>query len=112
MAHDARKRRQPASERRQCSRYPIELTLHFVSIHGSETISGEGKSINISRNGMLFSGISRRLTNGNILLVTADWPAQPAGTHLVLFLHGQIVRTKGSNIAMSVARQELVPADD
>ena len=94
-------RRQP--ERRAHVRYPVKLALRFLIRSGKfVSLSGEGTSINISSNGILFRS-SKRLPDGEKVTAALQWPPTVDGKPVILLIHGQVVWIKGLQIGVSVS---------
>ena len=91
------------AERRAHARYPVKLSLRFLSRTGNlVSVSGEGVSINLSSAGLLFRSL-KRLRDGEKVVAALQWPPVPDGKPMVLLLHGQVVWTKGSQVGVSVS---------
>jgi hypothetical protein len=79
-------------ERRAFERYDIEHGVHYRAI-GIE-ISGSGKTVNMSRGGILLA-IDRILPYGLSVELEVDWPVRLADEVPVkLVVRGKIVRSK------------------
>ena len=102
----------PPQDRRRRTRYPIELSLHFMAVPQESRVSraGDGRSVDISSAGLHFR-TSARLHAGDAVVAALEWPV-PSGTTtpLVLLLSGRIVWKKGADCGMFIARHDLVPA--
>ena len=101
----------PPQERRRRTRYPIQLSLHFMAVpqETRASRSGEGQSVNISSAGMLFR-TAARLHAGDAVVAALEWPVCSGSTPLVLLLSGRIVWRRGADCGMFIARHDLVPA--
>jgi hypothetical protein len=95
------------SERRTNVRFPITLSLRYWSPRPMETAHGNGKSVNLSSNGVLFVS-EHEFVEGDRLELALDWPATLAGAvPLQLFLVGKVVRADGRQIAVAIHHHEF-----
>jgi len=83
------------SERRHSDRFPIEREVRFKVLNkrgGEET--GEGKTLNISSSGILFTS-EQMLLPGRRLEVAINWPVQlNNNVALKLVARGRVVRAQ------------------
>ena len=86
-------------ERRAFQRYRIEHGVHYRVI-GFE-ISGSGKTVNMSRGGVLLA-TDRILPPGLRVELEVDWPIRLADEDPVkLVIRGKIVRSKKNGVAFA-----------
>jgi hypothetical protein len=86
-------------ERRAFQRYDMEHGVHY-RVMGSE-ISGNGKTVNMSRGGILLA-IDRVLPHGLSVELEVDWPVRLADEIPVkLVVRGKIVRSKKNGVALA-----------
>jgi hypothetical protein len=91
--------RQP--ERRVSQRYPIELNVRYRVTRGQAVgLSGKGKTVNMSRRGILLA-TDRLLVPGSLVRLELDWPIQRNDVSLNLEIGGQIVRSETGAIALA-----------
>jgi hypothetical protein len=95
-----------ARERRRRIRFPIELGVHYT-VDGLNNISGSGKTVNISSNGVLLESAHGVRPNSSIEVVI-EWPV-PVGNVSALALHigGKVVRSHPGLIAVRFSTHEL-----
>lgn len=98
---------------RNANRYDIGLSLRYiVRRRGRPSIPGVGRSINLSSSGMLFSA-EGKLVPGDSIIAALEWPARMQnGTALYLLVTGYVVRSKSQLVAISISRNELIPAQE
>lgn len=100
-----------AEDRRGRRRYPVELTLHFLTRSGdSLIITGEGTSINISSSGMLFYS-PKHLENGERVIAAIQWPPATDGRRPVLLIEGMVVWVREPRVAMTLSHYRFLPND-
>src|SRR5437762_13001255 len=96
------------SDRRQSDRFTIERDVRFRVLSkrtGEET--GDGKTLNISSSGVLFT-TDQMLLPGRRLEVSISWPAQLTNkTALRLVAKGRIVRFEQGRAAMMIQQYEF-----
>jgi hypothetical protein len=86
-------------ERRAFERFRIEHGVQY-SVIGNE-ISGSGKTVNISRGGVLLA-IDRVLACGLSVELEVDWPVRLANEDQVqLIIRGKIVWSKKNGVALT-----------
>ncbi len=109
MTHASKECPETGFNRRRHNRYPLELELQFTAGGRDSSLSGSGRSINISSGGLLFRS-TRRLREGDPLVLAADWPVQfDSAKRLVLLVSGHVVWRRGTKTAVAIAQYELVP---
>jgi hypothetical protein len=96
------------SDRRGTNRFPIEQTVHYKTLNRrGESVAGDGKTINISSTGVLFSS-QHDLVVGTLLELSIEWPAGGEGEKahsLVAF--GRVARASGYQLALRMERYEF-----
>lgn len=97
-----------SADRRGSDRFPIERDLRYKVIskkNGDE--AGQGKTLNISSTGVLFTA-DRMLLPGRRLEVAISWPAQLNNKcALKLVARGKIVRFEQGRAAMEIQQYEF-----
>ncbi len=89
-------------ERRQKTRYPIELSVSYQSMDPRLTLTGEGRSRNVSSTGVLVS-CGDQLPEGTALRVTLEWPTLLNGvTPLQLVTFGKVTRSDDFGFALQL----------
>jgi c-di-GMP-binding flagellar brake protein YcgR len=89
------------NERRDKSRYPLELNARYQTLGTSASVSGVGKTVNISSGGMLVACRSN-LAEGVRLRVTIEWPSLLNGDiPLQLITIGTVVRREELGLVIS-----------
>jgi hypothetical protein len=95
-------------DRRSTDRFPIERTVHYKVLNkrsGDEI--GEGRTVNISSTGVLFT-TEHMLLPGRRLEVSISWPAQlNEKCSLRLVARGRIVRFEEGLAAMEIQQYEF-----
>jgi hypothetical protein len=96
------------AERRRSSRFPIEREVRYRALNkrsGEKT--GEGKTLNISSSGVLFTA-EHILPQGRRVELSISWPAQLNNrTALKLVVRGRVVRTETSRVAVEIQHYEF-----
>jgi len=95
-------------ERRGSVRFPIDRDVHYRLLdkpNARET--GNGKTINISSSGVLFTSERvRRL--GERLELAISWPVRLDNKHpLKLVVRGEVVRFEPGRVAMQIQQHEF-----
>ena len=96
------------AERRRSSRFPIEREVRYQALNkrGGEK-AGEGRTINISSSGVLFSA-EHTLPQGRRIELSISWPAQLDNrTALKLVVRGRVVRTENAAVAVEIQHYEF-----
>jgi hypothetical protein len=97
-----------AAERRHSDRFPIEREVRFRVLNkrgGEET--GEGKTLNISSSGILFTS-EQMLLPGRRLEVSINWPVQLNNkVALKLVARGRVVRYEEGRAAIEIQQYEF-----
>jgi c-di-GMP-binding flagellar brake protein YcgR len=95
-------------ERRQSDRFPIEREVRYRVLNkrsGDE--SGEGKTLNISSSGVLFTS-QHILRPGRKMELSISWPAQLDNrTALRLVARGRVVRFEHGRAAVEIQQYEF-----
>jgi len=96
------------SDRRHSDRFPIEREVRFKVLNkrgGEET--GEGKTLNISSSGILFTS-EQMLLPGRRLEVAINWPVQLNNkVALKLVARGRVVRFEEGRAAIEIQQYEF-----
>jgi hypothetical protein len=96
------------AERRRSNRFPIEREVRYRALNkrGGEK-AGEGRTLNISSSGVLFTA-EHLLLQGHRIEVSISWPAQLNNrTALKLVVRGRVVRTDNSRVAVEIQHYEF-----
>jgi hypothetical protein len=96
------------ADRRHSDRFPIEREVRYRVLNkrsGEET--GDGKTINISSSGVLFTA-EHMLLPGRRMELAISWPAQLNNkTALKLVARGRVVRFEGGRAAIEIQQYEF-----
>jgi hypothetical protein len=96
------------ADRRHSDRFPIEREVRYRVLNkrsGEET--GDGKTINISSSGVLFT-VEHMLLPGRRMELAISWPAQLNNkTALKLVARGRVVRFEGGRAAIEIQQYEF-----
>jgi hypothetical protein len=95
-------------DRRHSDRFPIEREVRFrvMNKRGTDE-AGDGKTLNISSSGVLFS-TDQMLLPGRRLEVFINWPAQlNAKCALKLVARGRVVRFEHGRVAIEIQQYEF-----
>jgi hypothetical protein len=96
------------ADRRHSDRFPIEREVRYrvLNKRSSEEI-GDGKTLNISSSGVLFT-TDHMLLPGRRMELAISWPAQLNNkTPLKLVARGRVVRFEGGRAAMEIQQYEF-----
>lgn len=100
--------RKAQPDRRHSGRFPIERDLRYRVLSkrsGEET--GEGRTVNISSSGVLFTS-AHALFPGQRMEVAISWPAQLDNRcPLKLVARGRVVRCDENHAAMEIQQYEF-----
>lgn len=101
-------REAPITERRKSSRFPIERELRYKTLNQrSEILAGNGKTLNISSSGVLFTS-DHDLPVGTRLEVSISWPAQLNEKCLLnLVARGRVTRHTKGQLALQIQQYEF-----
>jgi hypothetical protein len=96
------------ADRRHSDRFPIEREVRYrILSKRSGEEAGDGKTVNISSSGVLFT-VDHVLLPGRRLEVAISWPAQLNNkTALKLVARGRIVRFEEGRAAMEIQQYEF-----
>ena len=96
------------TDRRNSDRFPIDREVRYrVLSKRSGEEAGEGRTINISSSGVLFT-TGKMLLPGRRLEVSISWPAQLNNkTPLRLVARGRVVRFEGGYAAVMIQQYEF-----
>lgn len=96
------------SNRRHADRFPIEREVRYRVLNKrSNEDAGDGKTINISSSGILFSSV-HVLVPGRKLELAISWPAQLDNkTALKLVARGRVVRFEHGRAAIEILQYEF-----
>ena len=96
------------SERRRSSRFPIERDVRYKTLNQrTETLVGNGKTLNISSSGVLFT-CDHDLPVGTRLEVSISWPAQLNDRCLLnLVARGRVARNTQGRLALQIQQYEF-----
>ncbi len=96
------------ADRRHSDRFPIEREVRYrvLNKRSSEEM-GDGKTINISSSGVLFT-VEHMLLPGRRMELAISWPAQLNNkTALKLVARGRVVRFEGGRAAIEIQQYEF-----
>jgi PilZ domain len=96
------------ADRRHSDRFPIEREVRYrvLNKRSSEDV-GDGKTINISSSGVLFT-VDHILLPGRRMELAISWPAQLNNkTALKLVARGRVVRFEGGRAAVEIQQYEF-----
>jgi len=96
------------SDRRTTDRFPIENELHYKMVEARQlTQTGQGKTLNMSSGGILFTADSR-LPIGRRVELSVDWPAQLNDRcALRLVALGRVVRSADKVAAIHIEKYDF-----
>ena len=97
-----------STERRRSSRFPIERDVRYKTLNQrTETLAGNGKTLNISSSGVLFTS-DHDLPVGTRLELSISWPAQLNDRCLLnLVARGRITRHNQGQLALQIQQYEF-----
>jgi PilZ domain-containing protein len=88
------------NERRNKSRFPVELTVHYQTLELGPSISGAGRTVNVSSGGVLMTA-EQGIHEGARIKITMEWPSLLNGiTPLQLVTTGKVVRSQDLNVGV------------
>jgi c-di-GMP-binding flagellar brake protein YcgR len=95
-------------ERRKSSRFPIERDVRYKTLNQrAETLTGSGKTLNISSSGVLFTS-DHDLPVGTRLELSISWPAQLNDRCLLnLVARGRVTRHSKGQLALQIQQYEF-----
>jgi hypothetical protein len=95
------------ADRRHSDRFPIEREVRFRILSKRKEEDGDGKTVNISSSGVLFTS-GQVLLPGRRLELSISWPAQLNNKcALKLVARGRIVRFEDGRAAMEIQQYEF-----
>jgi hypothetical protein len=95
------------ADRRHSDRFPIEREVRFRILSKRSEENGDGKTLNISSSGVLFTS-EQVLLPGRRLELSISWPAQLNNKcALKLVAKGRIVRFEEGRAAMEIQQYEF-----
>ena len=96
------------ADRRHSDRFPIEREVRYrVMNKRSSEETGDGKTINISSSGVLFT-VEHMLLPGRRMELAISWPAQLNNKcALKLVARGRVVRFEGGRAAIEIQQYEF-----
>ena len=101
-----------SAERRSKCRYPLDLSIRFRSVSGLASISGEGRTLNLSSGGVLVLARHvelHEISAGARVELSIEWPSLLNGkVPLQLFARGRILRLGVSVFAATFERLEHI----
>ena len=101
-----------SKDRRTSNRMPIERDVRYKVLgikRNSVKQAGFGRTLNISRSGMLIT-TETAVAAGERIQVSVSWPAQLRGViPLKLVAHGHVVRGEQTKAAVSIEKHEFKP---
>ena len=106
------------NDRRQSDRFPIEREVKYRVLNKrSAEETGDGRTINMSSSGVLFTS-EHTLLPGRRMEVSISWPAQLNNkTALRLVARGRVVRSEQGKAALMIQQYEFrtqapIPSQD
>lgn len=96
------------ADRRHSDRFPIEREVRYRVLNKrSSEESGDGKTVNISSSGVLFT-VDHILLPGRRMELAISWPAQLNNKcALKLVARGRVVRFEGNRAAIEIQQYEF-----
>ena len=95
------------NERRQTQRFPLALQLRYhASSPASPSLTGAGRTENISRCGLLFRCVGN-LEVGSHIVLEVDLARKPSGEQLKLYASGLVTRSNPSAVAVAIGQCKL-----
>lgn len=96
------------ADRRHSDRFPIEREVRYKVLNKrSSEETGDGKTINISSSGVLFTA-DHMLLPGRRMELAISWPAQLNNkVALKLVARGRVVRFEGGRAAIEIQQYEF-----
>ena len=96
------------NDRRAADRFPIEREVRFKVLNRkNEDEAGNGRTINMSSNGVLFT-TDQHLVPGRRLELAISWPAQlNSRVSLKLVARGRVVRCEEGRAAIEIHQYEF-----
>jgi len=98
---------QKRAERRSAVRFAIQQEVRYKLLNRGRSEAGEGKTVNMSSRGVLFT-TDRELLPGERLELSVNWPARLDNRRpLKLVATGKVVRCQQGLAAISIDRYEF-----
>ncbi len=95
------------NDRRKSDRFPIEREVRYKILSKKHEEIGNGRTLNMSSNGVLFS-TDQMLVPGRRLELNISWPVQLNATiPLKLVARGRVVRYEEGRAAMEIQQYEF-----
>ena len=96
------------ADRRHSDRFPIEREVRYRVLNKrSSEEAGDGKTVNMSSSGVLFT-VEHMLLPGRRMELAISWPAQLDNkTALKLVARGRVVRFEGGRAAIEIQQYEF-----
>ena len=96
------------TDRRHSDRFPIEREVRYRVLNKrSSEETGDGKTVNISSSGVLFT-VDQVLLPGRRMELAINWPAQLNNKcALKLVARGRVVRFEGGRAAIEIQQYEF-----
>lgn len=96
------------ADRRHSDRFPIEREVRYRVLNKrSSEETGDGKTVNISSSGVLFT-VDHMLLPGRRMELAISWPAQLNNKcALRLVARGRVVRFEGGRAAIEIQQYEF-----
>jgi hypothetical protein len=92
-------------------RYDIERPVQYRVRSASRAIEGKGKTLNISRSGLLFEPEHNIAVGAKIDLNVQMGDAMGDGAGIVLRVHGVALRSQHGVVAVAIKKYKLQPGD-
>ncbi len=95
-------------DRRNKSRFPLELSVKYRSLSGGPSLFGEGRTVNVSSCGLLIASDETRFRTGARLQLTVEWPPLLHGvTPLQLIVICRVTRCLPEEFAVKLERYQF-----
>ena len=97
-----------ALERRSKARYPVELNVRYRTLANGPALTGIGRTLNASSQGLLIASDQQRVQHGNHLLVSLEWPSMLDGTTPLQLIAGcRVIRCQSEVFAVRLERYQF-----
>jgi PilZ domain len=108
VQHDISANLATALDRRGNSRFPVREEVRYRMLNAkSLSVTGVGKTLNISSGGILFT-TEEKLPMGKLVEVAVNWPARLGGSCPLRFVAvGRVVRAEDDKAAVRIERYEF-----
>ncbi len=94
------------SDRRSAVRFPLEQPLRYKFPHFPGINGGEGKTVDMSSNGILFTS-GEVIPVGRYVELGVNWPVHLGRCALKLVVYGRVVRSEQGMTALEIERYEF-----